>query len=51
MIFRGLHFQKGTTQARLARVIVGEVFDVALDLRKDSPTFGKWHAEILNVSN
>lgn len=51
-VLRGLHFQKGDyAQAKLVRVIVGEVFDVAVDLRKYSPTFGKWHAEILNDSN
>ena len=51
-VLRGLHFQKGEyAQAKLVRVIVGEVFDVAVDLREDSPTFGKWHAEILTENN
>lgn len=48
-VLRGLHFQKGTaSQAKLVRVIVGEVYDVAVDLRKDSPTFGKHHGVFLN---
>ncbi|MCE7995847.1 MAG: dTDP-4-dehydrorhamnose 3,5-epimerase [Roseivirga sp.] len=48
-VLRGLHFQKGEySQAKLVRVLVGEVFDVAVDLRKDSPSFGKWHGVRLN---
>jgi dTDP-4-dehydrorhamnose 3,5-epimerase len=51
-VLRGLHFQKGEyAQAKLVRVIVGEVFDVAVDLRKESPTYGKWHGEILTENN
>jgi dTDP-4-dehydrorhamnose 3,5-epimerase len=45
---RGLHFQKTHPQGKLVRVIQGEVFDVAVDIRPDSPTRGKWHGVILN---
>lgn len=48
-VLRGLHFQKGdSAQSKLVRVISGEVFDVAVDLRKDSPTFGKSHSVLLS---
>jgi dTDP-4-dehydrorhamnose 3,5-epimerase len=48
-VLRGLHFQKGIhSQAKLVRVIIGEVYDVAVDLRKNSPTFGKHHGVLLN---
>ena len=50
-VLRGLHFQKEHPQGKLVRVIRGRVFDVAVDLRKDSPTFGKWHGEILSEDN
>ena len=50
---RGLHFQrpsaKGPGQAKLLRVVAGKVFDVAVDIRKGSPTFGKWHAAVLDA--
>lgn len=48
---RGLHFQRGCEQAKLVSVIRGEVFDVAVDLRADSPTYGKWVGEILTEEN
>ncbi len=50
-VLRGLHYQIKQHQGKLARVIVGEVFDVAVDLRKGSPTFGRWVGEILSAEN
>ena len=50
-VLRGLHFQKNYPQAKLVRVIDGEVFDVAVDLRKDSPTYGKWYGVVLSGEN
>lgn len=47
-VLRGLHFQKTYPQAKLVRCIEGEVFDVAVDLRKDSPTYGKWVGVVLS---
>ena len=46
---RGLHFQTEQSQAKLIHVVSGILFDVALDLRKDSPTFGKYHTELLRA--
>ena len=48
---RGLHYQVNKPQGKLVRVIQGEVFDVAVDLRKSARTFGKWTSEILSAAN
>jgi dTDP-4-dehydrorhamnose 3,5-epimerase len=50
-VLRGLHFQKNHPQAKLVRVLNGEVFDVAVDLRKDSATYGKWVGVKLSGEN
>ena len=50
-VLRGLHFQIEHPQAKLVRVVSGEVFDVALDLRSSSETFGKWEGVILSAEN
>jgi len=50
-VLRGLHFQEKYSQGKLVRVISGEVFDVAVDLRKDSKTYGKWVGAILSAEN
>ena len=50
-VLRGLHFQKQHPQTKLVRALKGTVFDVVVDIRKDSPTFGKWHGEILTEEN
>ena len=50
-VVRGLHFQKENTQAKLVRCIKGEVFDVAVDLRPGSKTYGKWEGVILTEEN
>ena len=48
-VLRGLHFQKKFQQTKLVRCIEGEVFDVCVDLRKGSPTYGKWESEVLSA--
>lgn len=50
-VLRGLHYQLDYPQDKLVQVVHGEIFDVAVDIRKDSPTFGKWVAELLNCTN
>mgnify|MGYP000504091878 CR=1 FL=1 len=50
-VLRGLHFQRKKPQGKLVRVVIGEVFDVAIDIRSDSDTFGQWEGVILSEEN
>lgn len=50
-VLRGLHYQIRQAQGKLVRVVEGEVFDVSVDLRRSSPTFGRWVGEMLSADN
>lgn len=50
-ILRGLHFQKPNPQGKLLQVLQGEIFDVAVDIRRGSATFGRWHGLVLSGEN
>jgi dTDP-4-dehydrorhamnose 3,5-epimerase len=50
-VLRGLHYQTSQAQGKLVRVVTGEIFDVAVDLRRDHPTFGKWVGIVLSADS
>ena len=50
-VLRGLHYQIKNAQGKLVRVVSGEIYDVAVDLRRNSPTFGQWVSEIISEDN
>ena len=50
-VLRGLHYQVGHPQGKLVRVVLGEIFDVVVDLRRHSPSFGKWMGTTLSAAN
>jgi dTDP-4-dehydrorhamnose 3,5-epimerase len=50
-VLRGLHYQKSHSQGKLVRILKGQVFDVAVDIRPDSKTYGKWQGELLTEEN
>ena len=50
-VLRGLHYQLTNAQGKLVRVVAGAVYDVAVDLRRSSPTYGKWVGEVLSAEN